>query len=755
MSNIAEELINDEFVSAMEKKGIKDRIDLVFYFPKKYRDYRELDKSLDDVVESRGEGSDVYVRVKLLQNPGFKQGGGKRPGMMKVRVDDGRRQYFITKFGGIHAWRRFKAGNMVHIAGKVHYDDFGQCYTVKNPEIITPDIQGKIAPVYTACGKEYGSEKIAPLISIAVELFIQDAEKRICLAIGNTSQGIAAQVSDNFKSVAQILKAVHFPVSVKHLELAKKAIRLINALYVVVKVRESHHRAPNERSAIVYSVDDIKNQLKHVPFQLTDEQKRSIWSQTQQLASREPMDHLIYGDVGCGKTVSYLIPAILAQLQGKQVVVLTPNSLLAKQIHKDCQAYGPQCPSNLIIQGIKRKELNEIDLSKKPILIGTSALFKFIENSDEFDGADLLICDEQQKLGTSQKDKLTKEHTNIVEATATPVPRTVAHSIYGDKAVSFIEEPPVKKDIESVIIPPSQKREAFEKMKEIIASGDQVAIICPNRIQMYTWFDASLTSDDDEEDLLANLKKAGLSKVTVTQHRGKNFNIRCRMRNTDLFETKEDADQNIDGVKVTKWEEVAGAENALESKRNVEAVGQLWEKQYPGQVVTIHGGMKTEEKIDCMAKALDPECRIIVTSSLIEVGLTFPRLRALFIQASDLMGISTLHQLRGRLARHGGKGLFMMGLLKELDEVSERTVERLTVMTQETRGSKLAEADMYHRGMGDLTAKGVIQSGNVLALFPGMKILPSDLSDFLVRMQDIKRQEQKEDIQKVNNMAMA
>lgn len=746
MSNVAEELITDDFISAMGKKGIKDRIDLVLHFPKKYRDFRELDPSLDNVHENRGEGSDVYLRVKLLGDPAIKPGQGRKPGMMKVRVDDGKRQYFITRFGGVFPWRRFKGGSLVHVAGKVAHDDYNDCITIKNPELVPQDVQGRIAPVYPACGKEYSTDDVAASVAIAVDIYLKEAERRVCSAIGATSQSIASQVSDDFNSVAQIIKAAHFPMSIKHLEAAKKAIRLINALYVVVKVRESHHRPPNERSAIYYSVEDIVEQLKNVPFKLTEEQKRSVWTMTQQLATREPMDHLIYGDVGCGKTVSYLMPALLAAKQGKQVVILTPNVLLAKQVHKDALAYGPDVESHLIISGISKKEKDAIDLTKTPILVGTSTLFKFLEKNKDFNGADLLICDEQQKLGAGQKEILTAPFTNIVEATATPVPRTVAHSIYGSKAVSFIEEAPVKKDIKSIIVPPSAKREAWENMQRIIANGDQVAVICPNRVQLYTWFDASMTSDDEEEELLANLKKAGLAKATVIKKTGKTYQVRLRQKNTRIFETKEDANQNIEGVKVTKWEEVAGAENAAESKRNVEAVGQLWEKQYPGKVVTIHGGMTTDEKIECMKRALEPECSVIVTSSLIEVGLTFPRLRALMIQSSDLMGISTLHQLRGRLARHGGEGLFMMGLLKEVDEVSERTIERLTVLTKETRGSKLAEADMYHRGMGDLSATGVIQSGNMEALFPAMKILPSDLSEFLVRMEAIKRQEEKKHV---------
>jgi RecG-like helicase len=739
VSNLANQLISDELIEAMEKKGVHDRIGLVFHFPKKFKDFRKRDTSLADVLTQSGVGSDVYLRVKLMSSPNFKTGSGKRPTMVLANVSDGIRTFPIARFGNAFVWRRLKAGDYIHISGKIFMDDFNGVHSVKNPDLVPADMQGKIAPIYSPRGKDFNSEQVYTAVTVALEILLKQAEQRVCEAVGLTSPDIACAVTDDFRNVSEILKAMHSPVSIAQLDAARRSVRMINALHVIIQIKESHHRSPHERASISYAVDEIKQVLKNVPFTITDEQKRCVWNVTQQLASREPMDHLIYGDVGCGKTVSYAIPSILAQHHGKQVVILTPNSLLAKQVTKDIKEYGPETPSHLVIRGVKKKELDKIDLKERPIIVGTSAVFKFLTNNPNFDGVDLLICDEQQKLGTSQKEILTHPFTNIIEATATPVPRTVAHSLYADKAVSFIEKAPVKKDIKTVIVPPSSKRKAFELMKSFIESGDQVAVVCPNRVQLYTWFDAQITSEDDEDILLSNLKQAGLSKIEIQKKTGTNYRVRCRQRITNIFETKEEADENIEGVKVTKWEEVQGAENALESKRNVIAVGELWNEMYPGRVVTIHGGMTPDEKLACMDQAMQDDCAVIVTSSLIEVGLTFPRLRALLIQASEMMGISTLHQLRGRLARHGGDGLFMMGIKTELEDTPEKTIERLEALVHETRGSKLAEIDMYQRGVGDLRKSGVIQSGNVKGLFPDLKILPSDLTEFMARTEFLKR----------------
>jgi len=749
VSSFVNDLIPDELIEALEKKGVKDRVDLVFHFPKKFRDFRKRDESLDGVLKENGEGSEIYLRVKAVGKPNVKRGERGRPARVSAMVTDGHKTFPLSRFGNAHPWRRVNAGDHIFIAGKLVMDDFHKCHTVKNPDIVPSHLQGKIAAVYSPRGKKFNEDAVATAVTIAVDTFLQEAEQRVCRAIASTSQEIASRVSNEFKTVGAILKAMHSPASIAQLEDARSSIRLINAMHVIVQLKESHYRAPDERSSIIYAVDDITRILKNVPFQLTKEQKLSVWKITQQLASREPMDHLMYGDVGCGKTVSYLVPAILAAEQGKLAVVLAPNSLLAKQIAKDAAQYGPDIDSHLVIRGVKKKELDQIDLKKRPIIIGTSAIFKFLTNNPDFDGADVLICDEQQKLGTNQKAELTRPFTNMIEATATPVPRTVAHSIYSDKAVSYIEEAPVKKDIQSVIVPPSSRRRAFERMEEVIKDGDQVAVICPNRVQLHSWFDLNLSSEDDEDTVIANLKAAKLTKITVHKKTGLNYQIRCRQRIENIFESKEEADENIEGVKVTRWEEVQGNENALESKRNVIAVGEMWEKMYPGRVVTIHGGMTPDEKLACMEKAMTDDCAVIVTSSLIEVGLTFPRLRALMIQSAEAMGISTLHQLRGRLARHGGKGLFMMGIKSELDVAPEKTVDRLEALVKEKKGSVLAQIDMYQRGVGDLKKSGVIQSGNIKGMFPELKILPSDLSDYMRREELRQRAAQKEEPAKI------
>lgn len=738
MSDYGAELISDKLMDAMAKVGINERYGLIFHFPRKYNDFRKPDQSIKSAMEKgKVEKDPIYLRVKLLTRPKISdvsKPGRKLPPMVKAQVTDGVSTFWISRFGNSMPWRVLKEGAYIHIAGTLELDTFYNCYTVKNPDLIPNQYQGKIAPEYTGRGKDFSPDDLALAVDMAVSLYIKDAEKYICQNLGMSTRDIAAHISPGFQDIAEILEEMHRPKSGKRLNAAREAIRLVNAMHAVSIIKNEHERPPHDRSSIYYDQNDIKEVLKYIPFEMTTEQKRCVWNITKQLVSKKPMDHLIYGDVGCGKTVSYLIPAICAQKAGKQVVIVTPNSLLSKQIYENFLEYGNGTPGHLVIQGIKKKELDAIDMSEKPILIGTSAVINFMakrEEKGEHSGAELVIFDEQQKLGIKQKDSLIKPFTNSVEATATPVPRTVAQSIYGDKSVSYIEEAPVKKDITTKIVDTSDRKDVFEDLQRIIANGDQVAIICPNRKQNHVWCNMRFTSELDDADIMKKLKAAKLMDIEVVKSSGKNREIKFRQSLTRAFDSKEDANSNIEDINVTHFEEINGKENDREAIRNAESLAQKWIDRYPGQVVLIHGGMTSSEKLEAMKEALKETCSVVITTSLVEVGLTFPRLRGVLVQEADKMGISTLHQIRGRLARLGGSGTFYQGLPQSVANTNEKTVDRLEALVQETRGSRLAEIDMVQRGIGDLRKSGILQAGQCAGLFPTLKILPVDLQSYM------------------------
>lgn len=747
MTDYGAELISDDLMSAMSKIGINERFGLLFHFPRKYNDYRKPDQNLNAAMQAgKVEKDPIYLRVKLLTKPQIKdvsKPGRKLPPMVKAQVTDGVSTFWISRFGNSMPWRWLKEGAYIHVSGTLGMDDFSGTYTVKNPDLIPTQFQGKIAPEYTGRGKDFSSDDLATAVDMAVSLYLRDAERYICQSLGMSPAEIAKHVSPVFETVGEIIEEMHRPKSGKRLNAAREAIRLINAMHAVNLIKDEHERPSHDRSTIYYDQNDIKEVLKSIPFEMTNEQKRCVWNITKQLISKKPMDHLIYGDVGCGKTVSYLIPAICAQRAGKQVVIVTPNSLLSKQIYENFIEYGNGAPGHLVIQGVKKKDLESIDMSQKPVLIGTSAVINFMakrEEKGEHSGAELVIFDEQQKLGIKQKDSLIKPFTNVVEATATPVPRTVAQSVYGDKSVSYIEEAPVKKEITTKIVDVADRKPVFEHLQQIIAEGDQVAIICPNRKQNHVWCNMRLTSELDDADLLKKLKAAKLMDIELVKSSGKNREIKFRQSLARAFDSKEDANSNIEDVNVTFFEEINGKENDREAVRNAESLAQKWIDRYPGQVVLIHGGMTSNEKLEAMKEALKETCSVVITTSLVEVGLTFPRLRGVLVQEADKMGISTLHQIRGRLARLGGIGTFYQGLPQSVANTNEKTIDRLEALVQETRGSRLAEIDMVQRGIGDLRKSGILQAGQCSGLFPTLKVLPVDLQAYMqLSMESIRK----------------
>jgi ATP-dependent DNA helicase RecG len=152
-----------------------------------------------------------------------------------------------------------------------------------------------------------------------------------------------------------------------------------------------------------------------------------------------------------------------------------------------------------------------------------------------------------------------------------------------------------------------------------------------------------------------------------------------------------------------------------------------WEKHFPNNTVMMHGGLSDEEKLKAVSIAKSNEKQFIIASSMIEIGLTFPHLKTVIVVDPQNMGVSTLHQIRGRLVRHGGEGLFYMFVNKPEADVPEEYVQRLRLLEEFTKGSQLAEQDMLLRGFGDLSSIGLSQSGLKKSIFNGAKILPEDL----------------------------
>jgi len=386
---------------------------------------------------------------------------------------------------------------------------------------------------------------------------------------------------------------------------------------------------------------------------LTLDQKKSAWQILKDLEKARPMNRLLDGDVGSGKTVVATIAVLNAVKAGFQTAFMAPTEILAKQHFKTINGLlkGFKVKIGLITgkenffdsRKIKRKEM--IDKTKNgeiDILIGTHAL---IQEKVGFKKLGLVIIDEQHRFGIEQRAKLCQKQNfipHLLSMSATPIPRTLALTIYGDLDLSLIKEMPKgRKKIITRIIPPQKRQEAYDFIRGEVKNCRQVFVICP-RIEPPT-------------------KNNGGGQALNTQETLDKRNF--------------------------LWAEVKAVK---------EEYKKLKKEIFPDlNVGVLHGKMKTEEKEKALLSFKERKTDILVSTSVIEVGIDFPNATLMMIEGADKFGLAQLHQFRGRVGR--GKNQSYCFLFSDFSNNP-----RLKAMTQLQDGFELAEKDLKLRGPGDL-----------------------------------------------------
>lgn len=732
--------ISKEFIEKVEKLGVTGVYSLLTLLPKKYHDFRNPVMNLYDHIDTNEK---VYLKVKVFSKPEvtFAKKGSGKPGSVKLNFLFGKTHVSGIVFGNIFGWNDVKVGSYIFVTGKL--TTFNGYVNIKQPELVPVYHQDRIVPEYKSIPKIVTSNTIEDNISACLKDHLQDNSLFIARRVGKSKANIESEALIHFKSIEHLLYAIHRPKTMDDVENALVDARRLNAYSSIVDAMSTGEPIVSEKSVINYSIDDIKKIVSMLPFELTKDQKRAIWDISKDLNSPYPMDRLLSGDVGCGKTLTYAVPAVISSLNKKNTVIMMPNLLLAKQVSDEIKECFPLVDVELIIGGVK----NPLDKMSKnnPIIVGTSAiLWWYDEYKDVFD-IDLLIIDEQQKLGSEQKAKLISEDTNFLEATATAIPKTMATVLYGNKKVSYIEECPVEKDISSDIVGAEDRSKVFNELKGIVNAGYQVAVLYPIRKYEVEYYNLILPESEIDNPQI-DIDKL---KSDVRAEKGKKFRkIKALEDGSDdyyvekelvyeFYVDKKNVEQLIN--KLRKYEEIGVtvisdvADPALKDalKKNVEDAAKNWEKFYPERVVMVHGGMSINDKMKSIQTAKDGGCDVIITSSVIEIGLTMPDLRGLLIIDADKYGASTLHQFRGRLARKGGWGKFFMMVESTIKDMKKESFERLNLLVKYKKGSQIAEDDMRQRGFGELGKKGNNQAGFARGLFIGLKASPQDIDVFL------------------------
>lgn len=444
----------------------------------------------------------------------------------------------------------------------------------------------------------------------------------------------------HFTSREQAIKNIHFPKSVEALKIAEARLKFEELFYIQLSMLyQSQHRSRQYRGYIFSTIGDYFNQFynKYLPFPLTNAQKRVIKEIRNDMRSGIQMNRLLQGDVGSGKTIVALLTALIALDNGYQACIMAPTEILANQHYDTISSLvAPlDITVKLLTGSTKKKEKEEIlsDLANAGIniIIGTHAL---IEENVNFSNLGYVIIDEQHRFGVAQRAKLWNKNVSpphVLVMTATPIPRTLAMTVYGDLEVSVIDElPPGRKPVTTKLLFDNRRGQVYDFIHKKIAEGRQIYIVYP------------LIQENEKIDL-RDLEQG--YKIL-----------------TDIF---------------------------TECK-----------------LVMVHGKMKQSEKDEAMRMFVSGEAKIMVATTVIEVGVNVPNASVMVIENAERFGLSQLHQLRGRVGRGADQSYC---LLMSKYELAENTRKRLQIMCETNDGFKIAEADMSLRGPGDID--GLQQSG--------------------------------------------
>lgn len=646
------------FAPKFKRMGIESVRDLLYHFPARYEDFTEIYRIAD--LEP-GQHATVQGVVESVD---ARRSWRKHFMIVEARIADDSGNIRAIWFNQPYVKNILKPGRLVNFSGKVSVSDEDLYLSNPTYENVTgteTKHTARLVPVYP---------ETKGLTSKGIRFVIQPILARLAELPDWLPEGV--RNSRDLPELNSAFDAIHFPEKIEDAERAKRRFAfedlfLLQLLNLKQKLRLAQEKAP----AMPTDLDLMKKVLAELPFELTFSQKRSLWEILQDLAKPRPMNRLLQGDVGSGKTAVAALAAVVAAQNGYQTALMAPTEVLARQHFETfkkllgrLQSVTP--PSLGLLTAVRSKVLLdkelETELSKEAlraeiergevkIAIGTHALIAGGAKKKPlaFRKLGLVIVDEQHRFGVEQrailakragKDKKEEAHPlpHFLSMSATPIPRTLMLTMFGDLDISTIDElPRGRKDIKTEVVPPQERARAYNFIREKIMSGRQAFVICP-RI--------------DPPDLQAE------KSSPVWQKQAKLWEVRS---------VKEEYEK-------------------------------LAEKIFPDlRVAMLHGQMKPKEKEAVMREFREGKTDLLVSTSVIEVGVDVPNAAIMMIEASDRFGLAQLYQFRGRV----GRGEHQSYCLLFTDSDSESAKHRLSAIVQAKNGFELAEKDLALRGPGE------------------------------------------------------
>ena len=754
-------------LSRLLKLDIEKPTDLLFRLPDRYDNFTVPLKNVSTILKLN-KGESFYATLRLdnviIKSRddviAEKKAKGQTPdkntrGYAIVELSDGLTKSTGFIFGPTEPWaeiKRSSLGKVIHVCGKIGIKDG---YTnLNNLEIVPPGDRNRIVARYTGKEKVITPAKVADCTRsvLATPECLTEVVTDIVDRFDESESSIIRICNLGYPSLKDMLLALHEPKSVEDLEAALKAARKLNSYFEIRKALNATDRKPCPEAAVPIDRTLIAKLVKDHPFTPTKDQRSAIWDVIQNLAEVKPMDRLLSADVGNGKTMAYGIPAAYMCFKGKNTVALPPTEPLAGQIAANIQGWYPDIKVHLVTAGFSA------EVKQGDMLVGTTAVITWLKNNPEW-VPDFAITDEQQKMGTAQRDSLAHLGTHILEATATPIPRTMAQTQFGSKAVSFIDDCPVVKSIKTRMIGNSKddKISAMNTLRGWVKQGRRVAVIYPLVAEQLAYvFHIKADTLKDAEKIARLLKGSGVSVQSVKPY-AEATELLNELDNTasDGFIAVVHGEEVEFNRLQKRYSKYMGGhalncrylgsqlddDLSLKNRTTIESAAQGWEKIYPGRIAVIHGRSHRTKKGEIIEFMNNGGADVLLSTTLIEIGVDVKDLNCVMVVGADKMGAFTLHQLRGRIARNGGTGDFIMMAGSSFDDIDPKAKARMELLVKYTRGSDIAQYDMEQRGFGNLSAGGQAQKGFDDGLFPGLKVSTAELEAFLIEVSRAMKQE--------------
>ncbi|MBI5733067.1 ATP-dependent DNA helicase RecG [Candidatus Jorgensenbacteria bacterium] len=640
--------IGPRFITKLKKLKIETVRDLLWHFPVRYEDFSKIYK-IDELIPHQ----EATVQGVIQEITG-RRAWRRNLYLVEALISDDSGSIRAVWFNQPYIKNILRPGKLANFSGKVTASSDDLYLSNPTYELINEHFHhetrhtGRIVPIYpetkglTSKGFRYLIQPILENIEPIIEIIPEEIWERQGLPEINTA-----------------LRHIHFPDDFNDALTAKKRFAFEDLFFLqLFNINERLKLAKEKALAIPTDIEEIKKLIATLPFELTISQKKTLWEIVKDLEKSHPMNRLLQGDVGSGKTIIAALAALTVARNGEQTAFMAPTEILARQHYQTLTKFFPQFDNgialltsseskisyghNLETTLSKPRLINQITSGKIKIIVGTHAL---IQKGVAFHNLALVIVDEQHRFGVRQRATLVKDtHTvpHLLSMSATPIPRTLSLTLFGDLDLSLITElPKDRKPIVTKIVSSVNRDKTYDFIREQIKKGRQAFVICPH-IQPPT---------DDPQFDEAEFLKLDLKNVTEEYHK-------------------------------------------------------LSHTIFPDlNVAMLHGKLKPKEKERIMREFLEKKFGVLVATSVIEVGVDVPNATIMMIEGADRFGLAQIYQFRGRV----GRGEHQSYCFLFTDSSSKTTQSRLKSIIEAKNGFELAEKDLMLRGPGEFL--GEAQTG--------------------------------------------